>query len=259
MARTLEEIYHTYNRRRWVDPDPLQLLYAFEDVRDREIAALIAACLAYGRVNMIVRAVSSVLDPMAGGPRAFLESRSPAEIRRLYRGFRYRFADGRQLAGLLAGIRQILQTDGSLEACFCRMDRSDGPTVLTALGGFVRHLTRGQAPGHLLADPAGKSACKRCHLFLRWMVRQDRVDPGGWCQVSPARLIVPLDTHMHAIGRMLGFTGRKQADARAAREITAGFARYCPEDPVRYDFSLTRFGIRGDMSLDALEQRIKRS
>jgi hypothetical protein len=47
---------------------------------------------------------------------------------------------------------------------------------------------------------------------------------------------------------MIGMTDRKQADMRAALQITEAFREIAPEDPVRYDFSLTRLGIRGDVS-----------
>lgn len=106
--------------------------------------------------------------------------------------------------------------------------------------------------GHLLADPGKSSACKRSHLFLRWMVRKDRVDPGGWDSVSPACLVVPIDTHMYRIGSVLGFTRRKSADKMCALEITRGFRRLAPNDPVRYDFALTRFGIRQQFDMDDL-------
>ncbi len=76
------------------------------------------------------------------------------------------------------------------------------------------------------------------------MVRQDDVDPGGWTDVPRSHLIVPLDTHMFSLCRTLGFTTRKQADLIAALEITAAFRSIAPDDPVRYDFSLTRLGIR---------------
>jgi uncharacterized protein (TIGR02757 family) len=79
------------------------------------------------------------------------------------------------------------------------------------------------------------------------MVRKDEVDPGGWCGIPPSKLVVPLDTHMHRISLMLGLTKRKQADLRTAVEITQAFKGLSPEDPVRYDFVLTRFGIRPDM------------
>ncbi|HAM42665.1 MAG TPA: TIGR02757 family protein, partial [Elusimicrobia bacterium] len=61
---------------------------------------------------------------------------------------------------------------------------------------------------------------KRLNLFLRWMVRQDEVDPGGWKQISPAKLLVPLDVHMHRIAQKLGLTKRNAADITAVLEIS---------------------------------------
>jgi uncharacterized protein (TIGR02757 family) len=83
------------------------------------------------------------------------------------------------------------------------------------------------------------------------MVRKDRVDPGGWSFVPVSKLIVPLDTHMHRIGLLLHLTTRRQADIRSAIEITHAFRKIAPEDPVRYDFALTRLGIRKDIDSDA--------
>jgi uncharacterized protein (TIGR02757 family) len=83
------------------------------------------------------------------------------------------------------------------------------------------------------------------------MVRRDEVDPGGWDRVPPAKLIVPLDVHMHRISLQLGLTGRKQANLKAACEVTAAFRAIEPDDPVRYDFSMTRLGIRDDLTPDA--------
>jgi len=59
-------------------------------------------------------------------------------------------------------------------------------------------------------------------------------------------LVVPLDVHMFRICGELGLTERRQADCRAAREVTDGFRRLSPDDPVKYDFALTRLGIRKD-------------
>ena len=91
--------------------------------------------------------------------------------------------------------------------------------------------------------PEKKSSFKRLTLFLRWMIRRDEVDPGVWKRFPPAKLIVPLDPHMHRIARRLGLTARQDTSMKTALEITAGFRRVNPEDPVKYDFSLTRTGI----------------
>ena len=50
--------------------------------------------------------------------------------------------------------------------------------------------------------PSNGSACKRLNLFLRWMVRRDALDLGVWSSVSPAQLVVPLDTHVIRVGTL---------------------------------------------------------
>jgi hypothetical protein len=62
---------------------------------------------------------------------------------------------------------------------------------------------------------------------------------------------------MHSICTGLGFTERKQADRQTALEITAAFRIIAPEDPVRYDFCLTRLGIRRDAAPGDLIQGFK--
>ncbi|MCF8061899.1 MAG: TIGR02757 family protein [Deltaproteobacteria bacterium] len=248
---SLEDLYHRFNHRCFVQPDPLQFLYDYPSVRDRELAALMAASLAYGRVGQILKSVSFVLSVLGPSPRAFLLDRTHEELRSALSGFRHRFSPGEEISDLLWAARRIIRESGSLEACFAAGLGDGQSTVLPALTSFVRSLrAAGGRKGFLLARPERGSACKRWHLFLRWMVRRDDVDPGGWAGIPPSMLIVPLDTHMHRIGRGLGGTARKQADARAALEVTEMFRRVAPEDPVRYDFSLTRLGIRPEGDLE---------
>ena len=93
-------------------------------------------------------------------------------------------------------------------------------------------------------SPASGSACKRLCMYLRWMVRPaDGIDLGLWKEVSPAKLVIPVDAHIQRISRFLGFTSRKQADWRMAREITAALRELDSHDPVKYDFSLCHLGI----------------
>ena len=248
LAERLEDLYRRYNRRAFVHPDPIEFLYEWEDLREREIVALVAATLAYGRVRQILTSVKWALEPMGPSPRRFLERSSHAELEAIYADFKHRVVKGRDLAHMLFGTKAVIERFGSLEACFLSGVDSADETVVPAMRAFVDFLVEcaGHGCGHLLPAPASTSACKRVHLFLRWMVRRDAVDPGGWVGISPAKLVVPLDTHMHRIARDLAFTERRQADLKTALEVTAAFRRIRPDDPVRYDFTLTRLGIRDD-------------
>jgi len=247
----LEFLYHRYNQREFVHPDPLQFLYHYEGLGDREIAAFVASSLAYGRVAQILKSVSCVLERMTPSPSIFLKGTSIEGIQRTFSGFKHRFTTAEKLCAMLVGIKQILERHGSLGVCFAAGLNDDDETILPALCAFTKELTRhtGGRLDHLVPLPVRGSACKRLNLFLRWMVRQDEVDPGGWEDVPPSKLIVPVDTHMHRICLLLGLTTRKQANMATALEVTEGFRALAPEDPVRYDFSLTRLGIRRDADL----------
>ena len=75
------------------------------------------------------------------------------------------------------------------------------------------------------------------------MCREDGLDPGVWTCVDPARLVVPLDTHVARIARYVGLLRRATADWKAALEVTAELRRMDAADPVRYDYALCRLGI----------------
>ncbi len=255
----LEELYRQYNRREFVHPDPLEFLYHYEDLCDREIVAFVASSLAYGRVDHILKSVSSVLERMEPTPSIFLKRTPLKTIRQTFSGFKHRFTDDQKLCAMLFGVREVLERHGSLQACFSAGLNDDDNTILPALSAFTSELIvcADDSLEHMVPSPSRGSACKRLNLFLRWMVRSDEVDPGGWENVPVSKLIVPVDTHMYKICQFLGLITRKQADMRTATQITKAFQTIAPADPVRYDFSLTRLGIRKDANLAAFLKQFK--
>lgn len=244
----LEYVYERYNRPQFIAPDPLQFAVTRKEPEDREIVALIASSLAFGGVRQISASVQSVLKHLGRGHEGLMNT-PMKDFQRLFCNWRHRYVQGEQLCDLLRGMRTVLAEYGSLETCFVQDYRSGDETIVPALTGFVRRLRAGSKlpRNYLLPPPELGSACKRLNLFLRWMVRRDAVDPGGWSRVSPSKLVIPLDTHMHRISLVLNLTGRKQANLTTAFEITRAFALVAPDDPVRYDFALTRLGIMKEM------------
>jgi uncharacterized protein (TIGR02757 family) len=243
----LDGLYRRYNRRQYVHPDPLEFLYRYPDLRDREIVGLIASSLAYGRVAQILKSVEAVLKHMGRSPAAFLRKSSSAQLARTFRGFKHRFTTDVELVSLLSGMKCVAEEYGSLNGCFLAGYNIGDESILPALAKFTAKLKC--CGNYLIPVPESGSACKRLNLFLRWMLRKDAVDPGGWEGVSGDKLIVPLDTHMARIGQALKLTIRRTPDMRMALEITDSFRKFAPNDPVKYDFALTRFGIRSDMEI----------
>ena len=76
----LDDLYRSYNHRRYVHPDPLEFLYGYPDIRDRELVALISSSLAYGRVAQILKSVAQILRKMDNRPWSFLLNTSKGAI-----------------------------------------------------------------------------------------------------------------------------------------------------------------------------------
>lgn len=247
-------MYIRYNRPEFVDPDPVSVVRSFGRLPDREVAAVISSCLAYGRASQIVRSIRAVLDPMGDAPSAYIGASSPKDIMNLCEGFKHRFTDARDLYELLISLRDILIEYGSIERAFYEGITQGPGGVMGGLSSLSMALrkTSGNRKNTLLPEISRGSACKRYHLLLKWMIRCDCIDPGGWTCITPAELMIPLDTHMHRICLELGLVRRKTADMGAVMEATESFRLIAPQDPTKYDFTLTRFGIRSDLKIKDL-------
>ena len=241
----LEELYSRYNHRRFVHPDPLEFLYPYNEIKDREIAGIIASSLAYGRVGQILKSTGYILKKMGPSPYGFLMVSDLDHLKQRFAGFKHRFTVGDEVACLLYAARSMIKDFDSLNNAFLAGYNEKDPNMIPAVLNFCESISilsngscRSLIPSHL-----GGSAFKRLNLFLRWMVRNDRVDPGGWSGISSSKLLIPLDIHMHRISRSLGLTSRKQAGMKTVIEVTGSFKNIEKNDPIRYDFALTRIGI----------------
>ncbi len=241
----LEKLYQRYNRKKYIHPDPLEFLYNYKDIRDREVVGLISSTLAYGNVKQILKSANWVLSKLGSQPSDFLKHETTKSLKFVTRGFKHRFTTDAHLSALLIGIRKNILEYGSLYECFLSGHQKSEPNLLLSLDKFTKKIMGPNQPygAHLLPNVTKNSTCKRLHMYLRWMVRRDDVDPGGWDHIPKNKLIVPIDTHMHRLSLKFGFMKRKQADLCSALELTQFFSQFSPDDPVKYDFSLTRLGI----------------
>ncbi|MEQ8766484.1 MAG: TIGR02757 family protein [Planctomycetota bacterium] len=237
--------------------DPLLIPHEYDDPADAELAGLIAACLAYGRVETILQSVRTVLGILGDRPAIGLMATSARENLRALSGFRHRFNGEHDLALLLHYAREMIRRSGSIGEFFAEGDPG-GETIEGALSEFCRRalaidprpvIGRKTLPvkagvRYLLSSPANGSACKRMNLLLRWMIRPaDGLDLGLWQGVGPHRLVMPLDTHTARISRYLGLSSRRSIDWRMAVEVTESLRKIDPEDPIRFDYALCHFGI----------------
>jgi uncharacterized protein (TIGR02757 family) len=229
-----------------IEPDPLQLVLRYDDPRDQEVAALLAAAFAYGRADVVVANVGRVLGNMVPSPYEYLVNFDRAEALRRFAGFTHRFHKTPELVALLTCIAAAIGEHNTLgelfRACYDDADADIAPSLTRFVDALIGD-RRTKALDYLLTSPANHSACKRMNLFLRWMVRRTPPDLGIWTFVDPAKLVMPVDTHIHRIATFLGLNNRKSADWKAARALTDRLANFDRTDPVRYDFAICRRGI----------------
>jgi uncharacterized protein (TIGR02757 family) len=251
----LDQLYGAFND---VDSarDPVHIVRRFSDPADREIVGFCAASLAFGRVASLMDSIERLLVVMGPSPASFARRFDPPTHSDALTGVGHRWIRTNDVAALLWIVRQMLERSGSIEAFFADGDDPDSPDVSTGLERFSARACAidlrpayGRVPPrpgvrYFFPRPSGGSACKRLNLFLRWMVRRDAIDLGVWQAVSPARLVVPLDTHVIRVGRCLRLTRYRSAGWSMAADITRSLRRIDPIDPVKYDFALCHLGMR---------------
>ncbi len=217
----LREQARVHNDPKHFEEDPIRFPKHFAELYkqgraslcDVEIAAVIAAHLAWGRRSLIVRDGARAMDEMGWEPEYYIrhgEYRNDASS--LHRTVRWS-----DFAGICARLKEQYSRIGSLES----LTPDD-----------LRTLIYGQKPD-------SNAANKKIHMLRRWMVRRDGiVDLGLWKNIDPSELIIPLDVHVHRSALNLGITSRQSTDYKTAREITDFLHRAFPGDPVLGDFAL---------------------
>lgn len=218
--------------------DPILFPHRFRNFHDVEATAFLASTFAYGNVRSLCAFVENLISLLQPSPYRFLKQ-GPRALRAIRKqDLYYRFHKGDQIVAVLEVLARVYRDHESLYSLFLSYYYSN--TIKDAITAFVRHLhTLSQTPlSFLLPLPSAGSTCKRLNLFLRWMVRRDEIDFGLWKEVSPADLIMPVDTHIGRLAYRLGWIGTPSLSWKKAEEITSVLRRYDPNDPTRYDFSL---------------------
>jgi len=191
--------------------DPIQIVRRYQRDDDREIVGFVSASLAFGRVLSVLQSIERVLAILGPEPAARIRRFDPRRDGAKFVGVVHRWTRGPDIVALLWLLRQMVDRSGSVEGFFLDGYDASAEDIEGALTSFS---TRALA-----------------------------LDLGMWRRVSPAKLIVPLDTHVIRVGRCLRLTSYTSPGWRMARDITASLRRLDPDDPVKYDYALCHLGM----------------
>lgn len=245
----LEELYERYNTPDFIEHDPISVPHRYTQREDIEISGFLSATIAWGNRKAIVRSCGRMMECLDDSPFDFVTNASEKDMERL-RSYVHRTFNGDDLVTFVGLLRGLLAEHGSLGEYFQAKwaETGDMRRVLSVFRAdfFAAEHPR-RAEKHLSSIDKG-AACKRLNMYFRWMIRRDGrgVDFGLWDKIPMSALYLPLDLHSGNTARQLGLLTRKQNDWKAVEEVTAALARFAPDDPVRYDFSLFGVGINHD-------------
>lgn len=257
LKSVLEIAYSKYHSTAERNLDPITFPHRYKNPADQEIVALFSALLAYGNVRTILGSVERVLGPLGIEPSQFFFNSAPQNV---WQGFKHRFTTEEDIFLLGLWIHGALKSHGTLENFFIDTPSFKTASMKELLSSFIRRFTGQKLPSslspvlkkrernikYLLSDPERGSACKRLNLFLRWVARpNDGIDLGVWKSLNPERLMLPIDTHLLQTLRKLRWTSSNTANWKVVESATERLRTFCPEDPIRYDFSLCHLSMRG--------------
>jgi len=233
-----------YNQPSFIKDDPISIPHLFTKKQDIEIAGLFAAVFSWGNRTTIINKSKELVCLMENSPYEFILGHSRKELKAL-KGFKHRTFTEDDLFYFIDFLHRHYSHHNSLETAFFP---AKDFTVEQGLNYFKKyflsydHLKRTEKH---ISSPLQKSSCKRLNMFLRWMVRNDQkgVDFGIWKNISPSKLICPLDVHVARVARKLGLLERNQTDWQAAIELTDALRKLDKQDPVKYDFALFNLGV----------------
>jgi uncharacterized protein (TIGR02757 family) len=250
LKEKLEIHYKAFDKSQ-ISPDPLEILHVFESDLNKEALGLISSIYAYGNIKQIIKSQERILMATGYNPHDFILNLSRNDENKL-RLITHRFYTGNDTAQLFRALSHIYNEYGSIKDYFLRYYDAKEKNLKNAIEGFSLSLieyfrqknTLTHGTRFMFPLPSAGSACKRMNLFLRWMVRKDELDFGIWNEISPAKLVIPVDTHIARISKKLKLTRLNNVSWKMAEEITDNLRKFDPNDPVKYDFAICHIGMR---------------
>lgn len=234
-----------YNTLEFIDSDPVQIPHLYTQKEDIEIAGFLAATIAWGKREMIIKNSHKMMDFLGNSPYDFILNHTEDDLSK-FEHFVHRTYNLEDFKFFVRSLKNIYVNHNGLEGLFTKYQTKESlqPAIHEFKKVFfeIPHLPR--TTKHV-SDPIKGSAAKRINMYLRWMVRQDNhgVDFGLWKNIKPALLSCPLDVHSGNVARKLGILTRKQNDGKALTELDNALRELDPTDPVKYDFALFGLGV----------------
>jgi len=249
-SKFLDLLADKFNDKIYLNSDPIDFCYRYSKKEDIEVIGFISALFSYGNVLSIKKHLEILLGLFGKSPYTFLKEGNFSEIQ--FKIPKYRFQTSKDILIFLKALSSILKKESSLEKLF--YSKNPDAFLNERIVNFQKHFTAiakditqkkklSYGLSFLIGSSKIKASNKRYCMFLRWMVRDSFPDFGIYKTISKKDLLYPTDVHIVRLSRILGVSNRKSIDFQLAKNISNYFQKLNPDDPLVYDFALSRLGI----------------
>ena len=216
-----------YHRADFIQSDPVQFPHRYTLKQDIEVSGLLTAVMSFGNRKQILKKADELHGLMGDSPYQYVlscqwEKDFPSGATNSF----YRMLSYADFYGYFRRLYIAYTQFESLEEALMLY-----PGIpMEKLCAFL--------------EVSAKSPQKKLNMFLRWMIRRDsEVDLGIWESFDCRDLIIPLDTHVCRVARLLELTETETFSLKNAQRITAALAEVFPDDPCYGDFALFGYGV----------------
>lgn len=246
IRKQFDDIAEQFNHPDFLQSDPILFCYRFTKREDIEVIGFIASMFSYGNVASIQIFLEKLFKGLSSNPYQKIKDENLSFPSNIY----YRFQTNKDIHIFFKGLQALLNGNTSLEYYFLNETLSTQERIQSFQNKFTSAIlsTTGEKKlsnglKFLIGTSSKNSAYKRYNMFLRWMVRDTFPDFGLYKTFQKKDIVYPLDTHIVKLSKILGLSNLKTINAKMAREITENVKQINPEDPLLYDFPLSRLGI----------------
>lgn len=249
-AKRLTALADKYENKDFLPKDPSKFMHQYSDPKEQEIAAFLAANMAFGRRDQILSHTEEVLKAAGTDLMKWVQNKGYRKFFTEGNRSYYRMYTHNDFLVFFDTTATFIKESGSIGNHFKSIyTRQADPNAY--LAPLICNLFPQNC--HLIPHSRG-TAAKRMNMFLRWMVRDGSpVDLGLWKDwYSKQNLLLPLDTHVMqeaAALNLLPLSPKGNAPAASFRidlQLTALMDTVFPGDPCRADYALFGFGVDKD-------------
>ena len=240
----LDKLVVKYETSDFIKNDPVQFPHMGKSRNEIELLGFIASLFAYGNRKIFIKKINEIIKKSDNDILNYVKNGDFSNLKNI----EYRFSKDYDIVAIFNILSKLYNSSNGLSELF-EYGYSNNNDIKIMLQTSVDYFysnnehSVGQGFYHMIPNPKNGGAMKRMLMYLRWMVRKSDVDLGIWNFIKPKDLLIPLDVHVSRVSRNMGLLKRKSNDYLAVLELTESLRKYCPNDPIKYDFAMFGYGI----------------